>query len=88
MKKITKVFTVFIFLITLTQVADLNAQCPMCSMTGQTNLREGGTQAKGLNKGILYLLATPYILMGSLGYMWWRNKKAKEELEKDSEESN
>lgn len=54
------------------------AQCPMCQMTAESNLRDGGDQAKGLNKGIIYLLATPYVLMGMLGYMWWRNKKAQE----------
>lgn len=55
--------------------ADLMAQCPMCKMSAETNLRDGGTAGKGLNKGILYMFAMPYLLVGTLGYLWWRNKK-------------
>lgn len=55
------------------------AQCPMCRMTGESNLRDGGTHAKGLNKGILYMLATPYLLIGTIGFFWWRNNRRRDE---------
>ncbi len=54
---------------------DIVAQCPMCKMSAETNLRDGGTAGKGLNKGILYMFAMPYLLVGTLGYLWWRNKR-------------
>lgn len=55
---------------------DLWAQCPMCKMSAESNLREGGTDGKGLNAGILFMLSLPYLIIGSIGYSWWRNQKA------------
>lgn len=56
------------------------AQCPMCRMSAESNLENGGSEGRGLNTGILYMLATPYLLVGTLGYIWWRNRrKTKEE---------
>jgi hypothetical protein len=51
------------------------AQCPMCKMAAETNLQNGGTEGKGLNAGILYLLAMPYLLVCVIGYVWWRKRK-------------
>lgn len=61
-------------LMLLSQV-DLMAQCPMCKMSAEQNLKDGGTAAKGLNKGILYMLMMPYLLVGGLGYVWWKNRR-------------
>ena len=38
---------------------ELLAQCPMCKMAAESNLKNGGTAGKGLNAGILYMLLTP-----------------------------
>jgi len=38
-------------------------------------MRDGGTQAAGLNKGILYMLAMPYLLVGTIGFLWYRHNK-------------
>jgi len=54
---------------------DTWAQCPMCRMTAETNLKHGGSAGKGLNKGILYLLSLPYLIVGGIGYVWWKNRK-------------
>jgi hypothetical protein len=56
------------------------AQCPMCRMSVESNLKNGGTAGRGLNAGILYLLMTPYLLVGGLAYVWWRNKKRREDM--------
>ena len=70
-----------IFIVLLTSIlvmvlgSDLAAQCPMCKMSAESNLRDGGTAGKGLNTGILYMLALPYILISTMGYLWYRNKK-------------
>lgn len=53
---------------------DLSAQCPMCRMSVESNLRQGGTTGKGLNRGILYMLAMPYLVVGTMGYLWWKNR--------------
>ncbi len=60
-------------LFTVPESGNLNAQCPMCRMTAESNLKAGGTAGRGLNRGILYMLAMPYLLVGTLGYIWWRN---------------
>ncbi len=51
------------------------AQCPMCKMAAESNLENGGSAGKGLNAGILFLLATPYLVVGTLGYIWWKNRR-------------
>lgn len=53
---------------------DVVAQCPMCRMSAESNLQNGGTAGAGLNKGILYMLAMPYILISTIGFIWWRNR--------------
>lgn len=58
---------------------DLLAQCPMCKMSAESNLKNGGTDGKGLNAGILFMLSLPYVIIGSIGYTWWRNRRALEE---------
>lgn len=57
------------------------AQCPMCKISAESNLKNGGTAGRGLNKGILYMLALPYTLVATLGYIWWSNNRRKEEEE-------
>jgi hypothetical protein len=70
---------VFLALIILAFVAipsmESFAQCPMCRAAAETNLAQGGTEGKGLNTGILYMLSLPYLLIATIGYIWWRNRK-------------
>ncbi|HZH37241.1 MAG TPA: hypothetical protein VEX65_08200 [Flavisolibacter sp.] len=46
-----------------------NAQCSVCTRTAQ---QLGDKPARNLNAGILYLAATPLIVMGVVGYRWWK----------------
>ena len=40
-----------------------DAQCSMCRAVAGSNLESGdGVRASGINKAILYLMATPYVL--------------------------
>jgi hypothetical protein len=75
MNKLLKLFTLTIVL-SLSQFSmhEMQAQCPMCKMSAESNLRAGGSAGKGLNTGILYMFVTPYILVGTLGFLWWRNR--------------
>ncbi len=59
----------------------IEAQCPMCRMSAESNLKDGGTAGKGLNAGILYMLATPYLLVGIFGYMWYKNRRKEHDNE-------
>ena len=60
---------------------DAVAQCPMCRMSLESNLKNGGTAGQGMNAGILLLLATPYLLVGSIAFVWYRNKKSQANAE-------
>jgi hypothetical protein len=53
----------------------VDAQCAMCKGAAEANLKQGGGDPRGLNNGILYMLAMPYLLVGCIGYWWWRNRK-------------
>lgn len=72
---------IIIALLSVISIKNVSAQCPMCRIGVESNLKNGGSAGKGLNAGILYLLFTPYVLVGGLAYVWWKNKKKKEELE-------
>tara|TARA_B100001173_G_scaffold286762_1_gene274664 strand:- start:516 stop:746 length:231 start_codon:yes stop_codon:yes gene_type:complete len=48
------------------------AQCAMCKAVVETNLESGGSIGAGLNDGILYLMAIPYISMIAIGFIWYR----------------
>ncbi|MEY4107984.1 MAG: hypothetical protein RL181_2326 [Bacteroidota bacterium] len=65
----------FLVLVLLVFALEVQAQCPMCRIAAESNLENGGSQGKGLNLGILYILATPYLLVGTIGFIWWRNRR-------------
>jgi len=44
-------------------------------MAAESNLKDGGTEGKGLNKGILYMLSMPYVLVATIGFIWWKNNR-------------
>lgn len=70
-------FIVLILMVSFSET--LEAQCPMCKIAAQSNMKNGGTAGKGLNAGILYMLATPYLIVGTIGFIWWRNKRKQTE---------
>lgn len=49
----------------------LAAQCPMCQ-TGLTQSAEGQRWARGINAGILLLLAAPFVIAGSAALVIYR----------------
>lgn len=55
--------------------ADLSAQCAMCRATASSSLGSGNMMAGGLNTGILYLIAFPYVAMTIVALLWYRNNK-------------
>lgn len=74
---------IFLFIICLSFTFSSNAyaQCSMCSVNAEMSVKNGNTQGKGLNTGIIYLLVIPYLLITAVGILWYRNyrKKAIEE---------
>ena len=63
----------------LVSSASAVAQCAMCRTTIVNNVSHGETRvAAYLNTGILYLFFTPYILVGLIVFLWYRNSKVNE----------
>ena len=52
-------------------------------MTAESNLKGGGSAGKGLNTGILYMLLTPYLLIGVVGFVWYKNRRKEENIVED-----
>ena len=78
MKKKLKFLYLFLaFGLMLAASVPVKAQCAMCSATVETSSENGDSQAKGLNKGIMYLLAAPYLAVGVLGYIWYKKYRRK-----------
>jgi len=86
--RIQKILFLFILIIACFLFIDVEliAQCPMCRMSAESNLKNGGTAAKGLNNGILYIFVMPYLLISIVGYIWWKKNKKNKELEATFEE--
>jgi hypothetical protein len=72
MKKMGIAIVVLTLIIMLPAIAE--AQCSMCTKTAQ---QLGEKPAQGLNSGILYLMLTPFAIMGVIAYRWWKNEKEK-----------
>jgi len=71
MRKIVLVVTLFMLLLA-PQMTE--AQCAMCRAVLES---EGNTSsAEGINNGIVYLMAIPYILVAGLFYFIYKKMKA------------
>lgn len=77
------IVTLFALVALLCFTGDVFAQCPMCRMSAQSNMENGGTAGRGLNNGILYMLAMPYLIIGTIGFIWWKNRRKSGEGEEE-----
>ena len=54
------------------------AQCTLCKTNVEASRTEqDGYDISGLNKGILYMMAAPYVMGGLVGFFWYRNTRRK-----------
>ena len=75
--KTLKVVSLVLLLMVIVALIDpVAAQCAMCKGSAEANLKSGGGDPRGLNAGILYMLLLPYLLVGSIGVWWWRNRRS------------
>jgi len=76
MKKVLAILLFFFVVLAITPKA--NAQCAMCTANAEMGVKNGNTQTKGLNGGVLYLLAIPFLLAGGVGVIWYTNFRKKD----------
>jgi hypothetical protein len=55
-----------------------SAQCAMCVTALEQN---GGELAAGFNRGILFMLAMPYLVFTAIGASWYRKRRQRLSLE-------
>ncbi|PRD48005.1 hypothetical protein C5745_08175 [Sphingobacterium haloxyli] len=73
----TSKWTPFLFVMTIVILSifcctEVSAQCAMCSLNAENSAANGNTQGKGLNDGILFLLAIPYLIAIGIGILWYK----------------
>jgi hypothetical protein len=73
-----KINIIILLLVLIT--TKLNAQCAMCKAAVEANLKDGGNAGAGLNQGILYLMAMPYIAMLLFLAFYYLQKRKKQPL--------
>lgn len=78
MKVLLRVLTIFMVLGLVFVSTNIYAQCAMCTATVESNLKSGGTEGSGLNGGIMYLLAVPYLAMAAIGFLWYKKYRKKD----------
>ena len=69
MKKMLAILMVGLFI----ALNSVSAQCSICTKTAQ---QMGEKPAKALNAGILYLMVTPFAVVGFIGYRLWKQNRS------------
>ena len=70
-----KILLSLFFLISLA-INGVMAQCAMCRSTLENNFSNGDPGiAAGINTGILYLLALPYLAVVVIGFLWYKSTR-------------
>ncbi len=77
--KHSKILLSLLFAVAFVLLANVTfAQCSMCQATIESNLKSGGTVGSGLNGGIMYLLAAPYLVVAGIGFLWYKKYRKKD----------
>lgn len=60
-----------------TLLPEANAQCPMCKTSLEANRKDNANAVgNGINNGILYLLAMPFVMVGGVAGLYiYRNRR-------------
>ncbi len=65
-------FLILLFIV----VGEADTQCVMCKAVAEKGKDDGQEMAKGLNAGILYLMAIPYTLILTMLLVFFRKRIA------------
>ena len=67
--------TILVVLLLIVSLMDASAQCAMCKATAEsaTNHVNKGI-GEGLNSGIVYLMAAPYLMLATVALVFFRKR--------------
>jgi hypothetical protein len=72
----TKRGCILIFLlVALMAIMPANDAAAQCSICARTASQLGEKPGKGLNAGIIYLGLSPFLIIGFIGYRWWKSNQ-------------
>lgn len=64
------------FLISVFSYRESLSQCSVCKISAESNINSKENKVgRGLNNGILYLMAVPYMMGGVAFYLWYKQRK-------------
>lgn len=75
MKRVSTLIPLALLVFALFVVEQATGQCVMCKAVAEDSADDGGLGA-GLNRGILYLMAVPYILLSALFFVIYKKRKS------------
>ncbi len=75
MNWLRKTLPLFLAFFALCVWENATGQCVMCKAVAEDSADDGGLGA-GLNRGILYLMAVPYILLSALFFVIYKKRKS------------
>lgn len=82
MKTLKRLLFIILLILVASLTSEIYAQCPMCKAAVESSVESGQSNAgKGLNNGILYLLAAPYLFVAILGIIWYKKYRVKAKVE-------
>lgn len=65
LNKNTKYFFFFLIIVFVFFSSEMQAQCAMCKAAAESDMKNNpNSMAQSLNKGILFLMSIPYIIVG------------------------
>ena len=83
MKQFIKPLLLILLVMVVAHVA--YSQCAMCTEVADEASRNGNSAGDGINKGVLYLFLSPYLIVATIGFILWRSRrKAQQELQLES----
>jgi hypothetical protein len=81
--------TLFFLILIITAPHYSEAQCAMCKAAVESSQGQANSVAAGINKGILYLMAVPYLLLMFIFrkqvYALWNKLRGKEAASSEEE---
>lgn len=83
MKRFWGIFVLAVALLAVMPDTTTQAQCAMCTLTAENAASHGNTEGKGLNNGILFLLAMPYLAALAVGVLWYKKYRGKKTVKVD-----